>query len=34
MNRQMTDALADLYFAPTSLSRDNLLKANYDASQI
>ena len=34
MNRQMTDALVDLYFAPTSLSRDNLLKANYDASQI
>ena len=34
MNRQMTDALADLYFAPTSLSRDNLLKAKYDASQI
>ena len=30
MNRQMTDALADLYFAPTALSRDNLLKAHHD----
>ena len=34
MNRQMTDALADLYFAPTALSRDNLLKAHHDPSQI
>lgn len=28
MNRQMTDVLSDLYFAPTTLSRDNLLKSN------
>lgn len=34
MNRQMTDALADLYFAPTSLSRDNLLKAHHDPEHI
>lgn len=25
-NRQMTDVLSDIYFAPTTLSRDNLLK--------
>ncbi|MHA8138125.1 non-hydrolyzing UDP-N-acetylglucosamine 2-epimerase [Lactobacillaceae bacterium Scapto_B20] len=29
MNRQMTDVLADLYFAPTQLSRQNLLKQNH-----
>lgn len=29
MNRQMTDNLADLYFAPTSESKDNLLKENH-----
>lgn len=29
MNRQMTDDLADLYFAPTSLSRENLIKENH-----
>lgn len=29
MNRQMTDDLADLYFAPTSESKDNLLKENH-----
>ncbi|MHA8263180.1 non-hydrolyzing UDP-N-acetylglucosamine 2-epimerase [Lactobacillaceae bacterium Melli_B3] len=29
MNRQMTDVLADLYFAPTQLSRQNLLKENH-----
>ena len=28
MNRQMTDDLADLYFAPTELSKANLLKEN------
>ncbi len=26
MNRQLTDVLADFYFTPTNLSRDNLLK--------
>jgi UDP-N-acetylglucosamine 2-epimerase (non-hydrolysing) len=26
MNRQMTDDLADLYFAPTELSKKNLIK--------
>ena len=34
MNRQMTDNLADLYFAPTSESRDNLLKENHPESAI
>lgn len=34
MNRQMTDLLADLYFAPTSLSRDNLLRAHVPDDQI
>lgn len=29
MNRQMTDDLADLYFAPTELSKSNLLKENH-----
>ena len=29
MNRQMTDDLADLYFAPTELSKANLLKENH-----
>mgnify|MGYP000041851244 CR=1 FL=1 len=29
MNRQLTDVLADLYFAPTQLSRNNLLKENH-----
>lgn len=29
MNRQLTDVLADLYFAPTELSRHNLLKENH-----
>lgn len=28
MNRQMTDRLTDMYFAPTNISRDNLLKEN------
>ena len=34
MNRQMTDNLADLYFAPTSESKDNLLKENHPESAI
>jgi UDP-N-acetylglucosamine 2-epimerase (non-hydrolysing) len=34
MNRQMTDDLADLYFAPTKLSRSNLLKENHQADHI
>lgn len=34
MNRQLTDILSDLYFAPTTLSRDNLLKQAHPVSQI
>lgn len=34
MNRQMTDDLADLYFAPTELSKKNLLKENHKADNI
>ena len=34
MNRQMTDDLADLYFAPTEESKDNLLKENQAAAKI
>ncbi|AEG40722.1 non-hydrolyzing UDP-N-acetylglucosamine 2-epimerase [Lactobacillus kefiranofaciens] len=34
MNRQMTDDLADLYFAPTELSKSNLLKENHHAENI
>jgi len=34
MNRQMTDNLADLYFAPTSDSKANLLKENHPESAI
>lgn len=34
MNRQMTDDLADLYFAPTEESKANLLKENQDAAKI
>lgn len=34
MNRQLTDVLADLYFAPTELSRQNLLKENHAAAHI
>lgn len=34
MNRQLTDDLADLYFAPTKLSQANLLKEHHRASQI
>lgn len=34
MNRQMTDVLADLYFAPTVQSKDNLLKENHNSKDI
>ncbi|AVK62231.1 UDP-N-acetylglucosamine 2-epimerase (non-hydrolyzing) [Lactobacillus sp. CBA3605] len=34
MNRQLTDVLADMYFAPTTLSQANLLKENHPAAQI
>lgn len=34
MNRQLTDDLADLYFAPTEQSRKNLLKENHDDKKI
>lgn len=34
MNRQMTDDLTDLYFAPTHLSKENLLKENHHPEHI
>lgn len=34
LNRQMTDDLSDLYFAPTTLSRQNLLTENHPKEQI
>lgn len=34
MNRQMVDCMADMYFAPTSLSKENLLKENIDENKI
>ncbi|WDF82372.1 UDP-N-acetylglucosamine 2-epimerase (non-hydrolyzing) [Lacticaseibacillus pabuli] len=34
MNRQLTDVLADMYFAPTTQSKANLLKENHPADQI
>lgn len=34
MNRQMTDDLADLYFAPTELSKKNLIKENHLSDNI
>lgn len=34
MNRQMTDNLADLYFAPTGESKENLIKENHPESSI
>lgn len=34
MNRQMVDCLSDMYFAPTNLSKDNLIKQNIDAEKI
>lgn len=34
MNRQMVDCMTDMYFAPTGLSRQNLLAENIDDSKI
>lgn len=34
MNRQISDDLTDLYFAPTELSKSNLLKENHKADNI
>ncbi|MBE6809153.1 MAG: UDP-N-acetylglucosamine 2-epimerase (non-hydrolyzing) [Clostridia bacterium] len=34
MNRQMVDCMTDMFFAPTELSRENLLKENIDDSKI
>ncbi|MCP0886101.1 UDP-N-acetylglucosamine 2-epimerase (non-hydrolyzing) [Ligilactobacillus sp. WILCCON 0076] len=34
MNRQMTDVLSDLYFAPTIQSKENLLKENHAENNI
>ncbi len=34
MNRQMTDDLTDIYFAPTELSKQNLIKENHPADSI
>ena len=34
MNRQMVDCMTDMYFAPTKLSKENLLKENIDESKI
>ena len=34
MNRQMVDCMADMYFAPTNLSRQNLLDENIDENKI
>jgi len=34
MNRQMIDRLTDMYFAPTNLSKENLLKENIDSEKI
>ena len=34
MNRQMVDCMTDMYFAPTNLSKENLIKENIDESKI
>ena len=34
MNRQMVDRMTDLFFAPTALSRENLLRENVPAEKI
>lgn len=34
MNRQMVDCMTDMYFAPTNLSKENLLKQNIEESKI
>lgn len=34
MNRQMVDCMTDMYFAPTNLSKENLLKQNIEEEKI
>ncbi|MCM1053762.1 MAG: UDP-N-acetylglucosamine 2-epimerase (non-hydrolyzing) [Ruminococcus sp.] len=34
MNRQMVDCMTDMYFAPTEISKDNLLKQNISEDKI
>ena len=34
MNRQMVDCMTDMYFAPTNLSKQNLLDENIDVNKI
>ena len=34
MNRQMVDCMTDMYFAPTNLSKENLLKENIEENKI
>ena len=34
MNRQMVDCMTDMYFAPTNLSKENLLKQNIEEGKI
>lgn len=34
MNRQMVDCMTDIYFAPTNLSKKNLIKENIDENKI
>ena len=34
MNRQMVDRLSDMYFAPTNISKNNLLEENIEESKI
>lgn len=34
MNRHLTDVLSDLYFAPTTLSRDNLIAENHSVDNV
>ena len=34
MNRQMVDCMTDMYFAPTNLSKENLLKQNIEENKI
>jgi UDP-N-acetylglucosamine 2-epimerase (non-hydrolysing) len=34
MNRKMVDCMTDMYFAPTNLSKDNLLKENIEENKI
>lgn len=34
MNRQMVDCMTDMYFAPTNISKENLLKENIEENKI